>query len=530
MDEFTDPNLKAIEEREQRRQRRRDRISRRKQRLEEAEEAMRTAAVAAAAEEARETQGRPSHSPTAEDGGHEVKPPRQHGEQPQAVGTAGRLFTSEPTPEGEEALNDARGLATIEQHQLATAKAPGALAEALPGDAFEVARIARETRMRQIRKELRRRRRLRTLGILLRFVIFVILPTAFVGWYYFEKATDMYVSKSAMIFKSGSAASPAGGLLGAFGGFSNLTDSVSVQEYILSKDILKRLQEEHDYIDHFKASTIDEFHRLEADANLDQAYGYYSGSWITSGKVEVSFDAAEGIIRLEVVGATGEAAQRFSQAIISYSEELVNSLNERSRNDGVRFAETKVNEAKDNLLAAQTRVADVQEQINIFSVEGEAAILQQRIAILEAEIDELLSRRAKLEASVRDQTDSRYTPIDQDLELKRGLLSDLRARLTGGDNATGPSMAQLSSQLELARVEQATANLLYSSALSSLETAIAAASSQSLYLETVVQPNLPENASKPDRLTNTGLVFLILFAAYILGLLTISLIREQAAI
>ena len=82
-------------------------------------------------------------------------------------------------------------------------------------------------------------------------------------------------------------------------------------------------------------------------------------------------------------------------------------------------------------------------------------------------------------------------------------------------------MARLGADLELAQVDRATANLMYTSALNSLETAIATAESQSTYLETVVQPSKPTKSDKPARQQNTGLVFLISFALYILGLLTI---------
>ncbi|MEM7525943.1 MAG: hypothetical protein AAF360_19750, partial [Pseudomonadota bacterium] len=138
----------------------------------------------------------------------------------------------------------------------------------------------------------------------------------------------------------------------------------------------------------------------------------------------------------------------------------------------------------------------------------------------------------QLKTVARNENDSRFIPYRTDLEIKTKQLRDLRGKLTGGEagSTQGPSMAELSADLSLARVDETTATMMYSSALTSMEAALATASSQSLFLETVVRPSLPDKATKPNRLQNTGLVFLILFAAYIIGLLTISLIREQAAI
>ncbi len=538
MDEMTDPELKAAEERKAHRTRRQERQARRKMREEMAEVAM-----AAAAEHAREEKG--SIESTVVETYEHATPGRRGGDRAADSGEGGKGeqsmdYTAAAAPTPQAKLNKAKkekpqsvqALARIDPKPVARAPKPGALADTVPDDAYEVARAQREARMKDIRNELRRRRRFRSLGIFLRFLLFVIGPTAFVGWYYYEKATDMYVSESALLFKSGSSGGGSGGLLGALGGgFSSIQDSVALQEYMLSRDLLQRLADEHDYITHFQNEEIDEWHRLKADATFDDAHKYFTGGLLTSGKIAVSFDAAEGIIRLEVTGATPEAAKRFSTAIISYGEELVNSLNERSRNDGVEFAERKVGEAKQELIEAQERVAKVQEQLNIFSVEAEAGGLQTRILGLEAEIDAINGEIQKLKTVAKDPNDSRYIPLRLDMEFKTQQLSDLRARLTGsGDASTGPSMAQLSSELDLSRLELTTANLLYTSAINSLETAIASATSQSLYLETVVQPSEPQKAKRPARMQNTGLVFLICFALYILGLLTISLIREQAAI
>lgn len=399
-------------------------------------------------------------------------------------------------------------------------------------ESYELARIAREERMHEIRGEMRRRRRLRALGMVLRFMIFVLIPVGAVAWYYYEKATDMYVSESAMIFKSGSGSS-GGGILGSFlGGAGTVQDSVALQEYILSRDILKRLNREHDYIAHFQSPDIDPLERLAPDATFDDAYKYYAGGFILPGKVSVSYDSTEGILRLSVIAVTPQKAKEFSDAIIAYGEELVNALNERSRTDGVVMAREHVAATRDDLRKSQQRVAEVQEQLSIFSVESEAGALQGRIVGLEAEIDGIVAEIEKLRTVTANERDSRFTPLRTNLEVKTKQLRDLRARLTGGGDTPieGPSMAKLGAELELARVDQATSQMMYASALSSLEAAMSAAAEQSLYLETVVKPSEPQKATRPARLKNIGLVFLILFATYIIGLLTISLIREQAAI
>lgn len=478
----------------------------------------------------------PAGDPDDERGGRGAKAARTETDADAATEAKGKLPAAKgrgkDAPQKGAAQQGGGALAQITPMKAPAAKAKGgAVADALPDDALEVARAAREGRMRDIRRELRRRRRFRALGIMLRFAVFVLIPTAFVGWYYYERATDMYVSESAMVFKGGAGTSTGGGVLGSLLA-GTPTDSIALQDYMKSRDILERLQAEHGWIDHFQSEEIDWWHRLPADASLDDAYSYLQGQIFKSGKVAVSYDPLEGIVRLEVTGATPQAAKRFAEAIISYGEELINNLNDRARNNGIRLAEAKVAEAREALRESQRQVAVVQEQLNIFSVESEAGALQSRITMLEAEIDEIVAEIARLRTVTSNDADSRFTPLRTNLEIKSSQLSQLRSKLTGGGamELDGPSMAQLSASLELARVDQSTAQMLYASALTSQEAAIAAASEQSLFLETVVRPSLADKASKPERLQNTALVFLVLFAAYIIGLLTLSLIREQAAI
>ncbi|MDG1971476.1 MAG: hypothetical protein P8I56_10965, partial [Paracoccaceae bacterium] len=204
MDDITDPELKAKEERKAHRARRQERQARRKMR-----EKMTSVAVAAAADHARQEEGAID---TAVAETYENATPGRRGDD-RVEKAAEADYTAAAAPSKKDPPAQAKrdepqsvqALARIDSSSIARAPKPGALADTVPVDAFEIARAQREARMKEIRNELRRRRRLRSLSILVRFLIFVIGPTAFVGWYYYEKATDMYVSESALIFKSGSA-------------------------------------------------------------------------------------------------------------------------------------------------------------------------------------------------------------------------------------------------------------------------------------------------------------------------------------
>ncbi|MGB0852008.1 MAG: hypothetical protein ACPGVA_06750 [Pikeienuella sp.] len=533
MDDANQPPAAPDDERAQIEARRRERRARRKMRQAIADAALTAAADSARAEgfTIKDANGPDDKDPSFDRAEEQPTPSRKS--TPAAAPTGAHRDTAEDNDGGgQREAPKMTELARIKPTSIQAPSAQGDLSTAIQqDDGYAAAQAAREARMSVIRQELRRRRRLRTFWLLFRFALFVLAPTVVVGWLYYEKATDMYVSVSSLVFKGGAATGgdAGGGLFG--GGATPISNpAIDLQEFILSRDMLRRLDQDHDYIKHFQSEEIDEFHRLAADATFDDAYSYYKGSLLLSGKIAVSYDITEGIVRMEVVGPTAEAAKRFSDAIITYGEERVNDLNDRSRNDGVRLAEANVEKAKAGLIEAQNNVNQVQEKMKIFSTESEAGALQARILTLETSLADVQSQIRKLQTVAKDPNDSRYAPLRLEEAELRSQLDDLRQRLTGGGKTDGPSLSELNSRMNLANIELAAANLRYNSAITSLDQAIQSASAQSLYLETVVAPNLPADPSRPDRVTNTALVFLILFATYILGLLTISVIREQAAI
>ena len=91
---------------------------------------------------------------------------------------------------------------------------------------------------------------------------------------------------------------------------------------------------------------------------------------------------------------------------------------------------------------------------------------------------------------------TRIESIEQQIDHQRSLI-------VGGDQ----SMARKLSQFEQLSLERELAIKMISSAYSSLENARQEAQRQQLYLERVVEPNLPDQSLYPKRLLSIGIVF-----------------------
>lgn len=383
----------------------------------------------------------------------------------------------------------------------------------------------RAERVEAIRRDLVRRRRRKGGGMLVKLWLFVLLPTVLVAYFMWFKASELYKSDSQFMVQSadGGGAS-SGGLLGAFlGGGGGTFDPNAVQTYVLSRDVLGLLDAEHGWIAHFQQPGLDFFHRVEPDASFEDAYDHYT-SMIT-----VSFDPTEGIMEMSVVAADPQSAHRFSKAVIGYAETMVNRLSSRIQTDAVAEAERNLVETEERLRLAQESVAELQKAMDTFTVEGEVAAEMQIIGGMEVELEALRGRITNLRRVTSD-TDPRVQRISNQIETLEAQIASRRSNMTGESSSDRTSLADINLALTKARFEVEAASAIFAAAVERREVAHANARRQHRYLNTVTEPSMPDEANYPRKLETTALAFCAFLGFYIIGSLTISLIREQASI
>ena len=192
----------------------------------------------------------------------------------------------------------------------------------------------RSEEIRQIQLEITRRRRRKALMLLARLVVFVFLPTAVTAWYFYFVATPQYSTKAEFLILNaeGSASAGAGGLLTGTG-LASSQDAVSVQNYLLSKEAMLRLDNDVGFKAHFSQSWIDPLLRLDKDASNEKAYKLYKRN------LEIGYDPTEGVLKMEVTATDPAVSKQYAEALIAYSEEKVDNLSRRKRDNQVADAE-----------------------------------------------------------------------------------------------------------------------------------------------------------------------------------------------
>jgi capsular polysaccharide transport system permease protein len=203
-----------------------------------------------------------------------------------------------------------------------------------------------------------------------------------------------------------------------------------------------------------------------------------------------------------------EDAQRLSAALLRHAEAVVNQLNKRAKADAVRFSEAVATAAEKRVIEAQRRIAEFRNRELIMDPGKQSAVTIELV-------NKLFSERLALDTTLTETTNA--TPDSPKIPAIRNRLnaidqqiSTLQAALTG----TNTSMASKLAEFEKLSLERELAAKSLAAALSSLENARQDASRQQLYLERVVQPNIPDKSQYPKRLQSLAFTFALSLAAF----------------
>lgn len=375
-----------------------------------------------------------------------------------------------------------------------------------------------------IQRDIARRRRRRSLLLLARLAAFVALPTAMTGHYFYNIATPMYATNSEFVIKQAdSVMAAAGGLSSMFSGTGLATqqDSITVQSYLSSRDAMLRLDADLGYRAHFSQDFIDPLQRLDHDASREAAYKLYSKN------VKLGYDPTEGILKMEVVAADPQTSAAFSEALISYAEQRVDSLTQRLREDQMAGARESYATAELNVERAQARILELQERLGVLDPTSESGAIMAQVSQFEVQMRE---KRLQLEQLLDNPrpNQARVEGVKGDIRRLEALIAELRSSLTETTQGAD-SLARISAELQIAQADLVNRQILLQQALTSMETTRIEANRQSRYLEQGVLPVAPDEPTYPRAFENTLLAMLIFGGIYLMISMTAAILREQVS-
>lgn len=355
------------------------------------------------------------------------------------------------------------------------------------------------------------------------FAFTVLLPTALSVLYFGLVASDVYISESRFVVSSPerSAGSTLGALLLKGTGFGRAQDDAyTVQNYVLSRDALGVLNQQLQLGDAFSARSVDIVNRFGAwdfDRSFEALHRYYQNK-----VVGLTHDNASGISTLTVRAYSAEQAQRINALLLEQSEALVNRLNDRGRQDLIRFAAEEVKAAEDKAKTAALALSSFRNRQGVIDPERQSTLQLQQIAKLQ---DELLASKAQLnQLQTFTKNNPQIPALQQRVRTLEAEVAKESAKVAGGGQG---SLAGKAADYQRLLLEREFADKQLASAMASLESARNEAQRKQLYLERIVQPNLPDKALEPRRLRGVLATLLLGLVAWGILSMLIAGVKEH---
>jgi capsular polysaccharide transport system permease protein len=302
-------------------------------------------------------------------------------------------------------------------------------------------------------------------------------------------------------------------------GFTRATDDVyTVHDFILSRDALQKVDTALGLRTAYSSERIDRFSRfpgLDFDDSFEALHRYYQR------RINISLDSLSSISTLRVEAFDPDHAQRINMMLLEAAERLVNQLNERARQDMIRFAAAEVASAEQRAKDAALSVSRFRSERTVIDPERQTMLQLQQVSKLQ---DELIASKTQL-AQLRA-----FTPDNPQLSSLKLRVSTLEAemgkelaKVAGGDS----SLATKAADFQRLALEREFAERQLAGALTLLEQARNEAQRKQLYLERIVQPSKPDVAVEPRRIRGVITTFVLGLVAW--GILSMLLagVREH---
>jgi len=358
------------------------------------------------------------------------------------------------------------------------------------------------------------------------FLLVVILPTVVVAAYYLLIASDQFESEAHFRVRSAqqspSASMGLGQVLDLAGGVGESeSEAMSVQDYLNSHDAVAALRKNDQLIERFRRPNIDFISRLNSqNPKAETLLRYYRKH------VEINTASDSGLTTLRVRTFTPEDSYIIINALLKLGEERVNDLNTRLYQDTLAAANRQLADAEADVTKTQSQMTGFRQSKSDIDPTGAGEAQIRLVSELTASLSAARAQLAAMKGAISP-TSPQYVALAERVRALEGQVAAQSGRMA--NSGGGQTIATDLGSYETLRVQQDFAAKRYTAAAAELEQARDRAMKQQLFIERVVEPDVPDKSTYPKRLTNVATVFFGLLLAYGIGWLIIAGVREHAS-
>ncbi len=356
------------------------------------------------------------------------------------------------------------------------------------------------------------------------FLIAVVLPTVLTLFYLVAFATPQFESEGSFSVQQGvkSQKSMTGvaALAAQFSGVSTTSqETYMVLEYLRSNNVIEDIGGRAFLEPIYARDDIDYMSRMGSDLHLEDLHDYWES------KIIPELDTRSGIITLKVRAFSPKDAYLIAQKLMVLSEDLVNRVSLRSREDTLTRVEG-------DLKRSVALLADSQAQLLTFRNQQNSLDPVQDADNLGTVITELTLKRIQLETEIgalltqvsadspalrvkREQSDSLQQQIDS-----------IESRMTSMASSDG-SIAKKLVDYEKLKINIMYYEKLYSASMSTYQQAREDTLKQQIFIIPIVIGGAAESSSYPSAWQVTVAVFLLCLALWAIAALTIAAVKDH---
>jgi len=354
------------------------------------------------------------------------------------------------------------------------------------------------------------------------FLSTVCLPVASAIVYFCLIASNQYVSEARFLVRTSSLGDTAN--LASFmqnQKISRATDeTIAVTEFITSRDALANLVQNSQLLDILSRKGADVFNRFPNFYSRNNTEGLFRHF---KSFVDVHVESDSGIATLKVNAFTPEDAQRLARALLTDAEQFVNRLNTRVYRDTLALANRAVDEERAKFAGIEERLTRYRDEKRVIDPNREATVALAQLGKMMATLSQAESALSREIAETP--RSPQIASMTANVKSLREEIAKEREQISGSSASLAGKFADYD-QLELDRALAASG---LQTAVSQLAKARQDLEAQQYYLQTVVEPNTPDQAYYPRRVLGIALVSGMSLCIYwIVGALLRNIKEHQA--
>ena len=367
--------------------------------------------------------------------------------------------------------------------------------------------------------------RLQDVGRSRPFVAFVALAAIIFGLYYFVIAAGIYVSDTAFSLRGREQPSAMGaaGILAAVGGSGgSAAETSEVSQYILSYEMLAKLDQKLHLRELYARPRLDVFNWLKADAPKEEFLHFYRRM------VKVSTEQGSGIVKVQVRSFDAASAKAIAEEILDNSADYVDGLSATVRKDTVKASLADLQQAEQSVRQSRLAMAQYRSNTGLLDPTVSAAASSGTIQSLTSQVLADRVQLATLETYNRPNS-PQIVQLRARISALQRQIADEQSHLATKTN-TQNTLTQRLYEYEGLQVANEYAEKQLVAALAAYDSARAVASQRERYLVRVINPHLPDKPTQPNRLLSFIEAMIVVVAAYGIIALVIAGVRDHQGI